>query len=55
MGGQLRVIGRQMAVPLVSKDHQKQWQADTNAYAEALRMLTNVPSTSEPAPRKTAS
>jgi GT2 family glycosyltransferase len=55
MGGRLRIIGRQMAVPLVSKDHQQQWQAETDAYAEALRMLARAPAESQPAPPKPAS
>jgi GT2 family glycosyltransferase len=42
MGGRLRVIGRQMAAPLVAKDHQQEWRAETNAYAETLRMLTEA-------------
>jgi GT2 family glycosyltransferase len=41
MGGRLRVIGRQMAAPLVAKDHQKEWRAETDAYAETLRTLTS--------------
>jgi GT2 family glycosyltransferase len=54
MGGRLRVIGRQMAAPLVSKDHQKEWQAETDAYVEALRTLVAVPPESSRAARKAA-
>lgn len=54
IGGRLRVIGRQMAVPLVSKNHQKEWQAETDAYVEALRTLVGVPSESRKAARKAA-
>jgi GT2 family glycosyltransferase len=42
MGGRLRVIGRHMAAPLVAKDHQEEWRAETDAYAETLRTLTNA-------------
>jgi GT2 family glycosyltransferase len=55
MGGRLRIIGRQMAVPLVSKDHQKEWQAETDAYVQALRMLASATAENQPAPPKTAS
>jgi GT2 family glycosyltransferase len=44
MGGRLRVIGRQMAAPLVAKDHQHDWRAETDAYVETLRTLTAAPS-----------
>ena len=54
MGGRLRVIGRQMAAPLVSKDHQKEWQAETDACVKALRVLTSAPATDQPAPPKPA-
>jgi GT2 family glycosyltransferase len=39
MGGRLRVIGRQMAAPLVPREHKQEWQADTAAYLEALRTI----------------
>jgi GT2 family glycosyltransferase len=52
MGGRLRVIGRQMAAPLVSKDHQKEWQAETDAYIDALRMLASAPTDRQQAPPK---
>jgi len=54
MGGRLRVIGRQMAVPLVSKEHQKEWRAETDAYVEALRALVSAPSESRKAHRRAA-
>lgn len=39
MGGRLRVFGRQMAAPLVPREHKEEWQADTIAYLEALRTI----------------
>jgi GT2 family glycosyltransferase len=38
-GGRLRVFGRQLASPLVPEDQQRVWQAETSAYADALRAL----------------
>jgi GT2 family glycosyltransferase len=42
IGGRLRVIGRHIAAPLIAKEHQKEWQAETEAYAETLRTLTEA-------------
>lgn len=54
MGGRLRIIGRQMAAPLVSKDHQKEWQAETDAYVAALRTLVAAPPQSRVPARRAA-
>jgi len=43
LGGQLRLIGRRMAMPLVPDDHKDEWQAETVAYAEALRAIAGPP------------
>ena len=55
IGGRLRVIGRQMAAPLVSKHNKKEWAAQTDAYVEALRLLRAAPTDSGQSPGKTAS
>ena len=55
MGGRLRVIGRQMAAPLVPKPHKKDWVAQTDAFVETLRLLRGAPTNSRHVPRKTAS
>jgi GT2 family glycosyltransferase len=38
-GGRLRVFGRRLAAPLVPKDHRAEWQAETDACANALRQI----------------
>jgi GT2 family glycosyltransferase len=43
LGGRLRLIGRQLATPLVPRDHKDEWQAETVAYAEALRAIAAPP------------
>jgi GT2 family glycosyltransferase len=50
-GAQLRLIGRRLATPLVSQDHKDEWQAETTAYAEALRTIAGTPSEDRPATR----
>jgi GT2 family glycosyltransferase len=39
LGGRLRLIGRQLAAPLVPQAHKDEWQADTVAHVAALRAL----------------
>jgi len=51
LGGQLRLIGRRMATPLVRGDHKDEWQAETVAYAEALRTIAGPPTEDRPAGR----
>ena len=51
MGGHLRLIGRRLATPLVSQDHKDEWQAETTAYAEALRTIAGPPAEDRPATR----
>jgi GT2 family glycosyltransferase len=50
MGGRLRVIGRQMAAPLVPSDLKDEWQAETVAYLEALRTIGRAPAEDRPTP-----
>lgn len=49
LGGRLRLIGRQLATPLVPRDHKDEWQAETVAYAEALRAIAGPPAKDRPA------
>ena len=39
MGGQVRLLGRRLATPLVPPDHKDEWLAGTLAYSEAIRAL----------------
>lgn len=39
MGGRLRLLGRQLALPLVPDSQKIGWRAESSAYAEALRAL----------------
>jgi GT2 family glycosyltransferase len=50
LGGRLRLIGRRMATPLVPQNHKDEWQAETVAYAEALRAIGTRPAKDRPAP-----
>jgi hypothetical protein len=43
-----------MAMPLVSKDQQKEWQTETDAYVEALRSLTGAQLKTQKTHRKAA-
>jgi GT2 family glycosyltransferase len=43
LGGQLRLIGRRLATPLVPQNHKDEWLAETMAYAEALRTIARPP------------
>lgn len=54
MGGRLRIVGRQMAAPLVSRDRQKEWLAETDAYAQALRVLAKAAADRHLPPRTSA-
>jgi len=49
LGGKLRVISRRLATPLVPQDHKDEWQAETLAYAEALRAIAEPPTGDRPA------
>jgi GT2 family glycosyltransferase len=51
LGGELRLIGRRLATPLVPQDHKDEWQSQTVAYAEALRTIAKSPSEGRPATR----
>jgi hypothetical protein len=39
-----------MATPLVPQNHKDEWQAETVAYAEALRAIGTRPAKDRPAP-----
>jgi len=39
VGGKLRLLGRRIATPLVSRDHKEEWRAETVAYAQALQAI----------------
>jgi len=51
LGGKLRLIGRRLVTPLVAQDHKDEWQAETVAYAEALRTIAGPPAEDRPATR----
>lgn len=51
LGGKLRLIGRRLATPLVAQDHKDEWQAETIAYAEALRTIARPNTKDRPVTR----
>jgi GT2 family glycosyltransferase len=51
MGGRLRLLGRQLASPLVPDSQKTGWRARTSAYAEALRALEKTIPPDQPAAR----
>jgi N-acetylglucosaminyl-diphospho-decaprenol L-rhamnosyltransferase len=48
IGGRLRLVGRHIASPLISENHRTDWQAETSAFASALRALDQTGDPSRP-------
>jgi GT2 family glycosyltransferase len=51
LGGELRLIGRRLATPLVSQNHKDAWQAETVEYVKALRAFEKTTGPAQPAAR----